>query len=201
MVDTFDLVDGPVKRGVLLAEDAGAVEVGEACGVLILGTGVDHQSIDGFMIGGGEVDGFLAGLCVGHTGDNGIDLALVQRFDQTVPIHLHDHQLETELIGDDAGDLYVVALCIGAGHILNGDIGLTGFGFLPVVGGVGTFHTDTELSVEVGEGCDIFFGQGHGIVFCSGDSTKGYQHYKRKQQGKCSSQVVHFGSPSTIIFR
>ena len=160
VVDAFDLVDGPVKRGILLAEDTGAVEVGEAGCVFILGSGVYHQGIDGLMIRSGKVDGFLAGLGVGHAGDDGVDLALVQSFDQAVPVHLHDYQLQTELIGDDAGDLNVVAFGIGAGHVLNGDIGLTGFGFLPVVGGIGTFHTDAELAVEVGEGGDVFVGQG-----------------------------------------
>ena len=205
MVDAFDLVDGPVKRGVLLAEDAGAVEVGEAGGVLIRGAGVHHQGVDGLVIRRGKVDGFLAGFGVGHAGDDGVDLALVQSFNQAVPVHLHDHQLETELIGDDAGDLNVIAFGIGAGYVLDGDVGFAGFGFLPVVGGVGAFHTDAELAVEVREGSDVFVGQGYGglfgcgAVFRRGESAESDQHDEGKQQGKRSSQVVHFVSPSSQI--
>ena len=119
MVDAFDLLDDIVKRRALLAEDGRAGEVLNGGRVLIRRAGEHHHAVDRLLVRVGEVDGFAALGGVHHAGDDGVDLTLVERVDQAVPAELDDDQLLAELIGKDARDLYVVALGVSAGDVMN----------------------------------------------------------------------------------
>ena len=90
------------------------------------------------------------------TGDDGVDLALIERVDQAVPAELDDDELLAEALCDGLGDLHVVTLGIRAGDVFNGDVRVRRFAFLPVVGGVSALHADAEFVAFVRGGVLLF---------------------------------------------
>ena len=110
-----------------------------------LGVGQEHQGVLGAVVGVREVDGLAALLGVGHAGDDGVDLALVQGLDQAAPGQLHNDQFVAQGVGNVLCDLHIVAFGIGAGHVLNRPVGVGGGVFLPVAGSIGALHTHAEL--------------------------------------------------------
>ena len=201
MVDAFNLVDDGVKGGVSLTEDACAGEVLNGGRVLICGAGVDHHCVDCLLVGVGEVDGLTALGGVHHAGDDAVDLACVKRGDKAVPVHLHDDQFKAECIRNDAGDLYVVALCVCAGDVFNGNIGVACFALLPVGGGVSALHTDAELTVVGSEGivCGGFgcCGGGGGCGCGAAAGAECECHNKCQKDGSNSSH--HFAVPHFFL--
>ena len=145
MVHAVHLVDDGVQLGVLLAQHAGAGEVMDGGAAHEGGVGQEHQSVLGAVVGVREVDGLAALLGVGHAGDDGVDLALVQSLDQAAPGQLHNDQFIAQRVGDVLGNLHIVAFGVGAGHVLNGPVGVGGGVFLPVAGSIGALHTHAEL--------------------------------------------------------
>ncbi len=144
MVDALDLLDAVIVEGGLLTHDRGAGEVLEAGGVLV-GRALGHKDADGVLdVGIGEVDGLTALLGIAHTGDDDVDLAVVKSIDKAVEGELHRHRLGPEGLCHTLGDLDVVAVCIGAGDVFDGDGVFALLGGLPVIGGIGCLHAYTQ---------------------------------------------------------
>ena len=195
MIHTLDLVDHVIQCGSLLAQHGGAGEVLNGGGVHIGRIRQNHHAVVGFLVRLGEVDGLTALGGIHHTGDDGVDLTLIQGVDEAVPAELDDHQLLTQLVGDDLGDLHIVALSIGARYVFNGVVGVAGFAFLPVAGGVGTLHAHPELAALrsdlafCGGGllC-VLLGRGTVRRGAAGDKS---QQAQGSQQGCGQSSEVH----------
>ena len=161
-----------------------------------LGVGQEHQGVLGAMVGIGEVDGLAALLGVGHAGDDGVDLSLVQGLDQAAPGQLHNDQFAAQGVGNVLCDLHIVAFGIGAGHVLNRPVGVGGGVFLPVAGSIGALHTHAELLDFSGGrfGCGGFrcgsLGGGGGAAAAAGGKSK--DHEGCKQHTDNSSGHFHF---------
>ena len=145
MHNARNLVDDGVEHGVLLAEYRGTAKVAELGGVLVGGTLFYEQAKVANKVRVGEADRLLALGRGAHTGDDEVDLAVVERIDEAREALLDGNGLATEGLADDLGDLHVVAIGIGALHVVDGDSVLTGFGNLPVVRGVGRLHANADL--------------------------------------------------------
>ena len=93
----------------------------------------------------GKADGLLALGRGAHAGDDEVNLAVVERVDKAREALLDGNGLAAESLADDLGDLHVVAIGIGALHVVDGDRELAGLGNLPVIRGVGRLHADADL--------------------------------------------------------
>ena len=93
----------------------------------------------------GKADGLLALGRGAHAGNDEVDLAVVERIDKAREALLDGDGLAAEGLADDLGDLHVVAVGIGALHVIDGDGELAGLGNLPVVRGVGGLHANADL--------------------------------------------------------
>ena len=140
-----DLVDDGVKHGVLLAEYRGTAKVAELGSVLVGGSLFYEQAKVANEVRVGKADRLLTLGRGAHAGNDEVDLAVVERIDKAREALLDGNGLATEGLADDLGDLHVVAIGIGAPHVVDGDGVLTGFGNLPVVRGVGRLHADANL--------------------------------------------------------
>ena len=195
MVYAVHLINDGVQLGVLLAQHAGAGKVMDGGAAHELGVGQEHQGVLGAVVGGGEVDGLAALLGVGHAGDDGVDLALIQSLDQAAPGQLHNDQFTAKGIGNVLCDLHIIAFGIGAGHVLNRPVGVGGGVFLPVAGSIGALHTHAEL-LDFGGGrfgCRGFrsgsLGGGGGAAAAG---SQGKDHEGCKQHTDNSSGHFHF---------
>ena len=160
------------------------------------GVGQEHQGVLGAVVGVREVDGLAALLGVGHAGNDGVDLPLVQGLDQAAPGQLHNDQFIAQGVGNVLGNLHIVAFGVGAGHVLNGPVGVGGGVFLPVAGSVGTLHTHAELLDFGGGGLGSgrfrsgSLGGGGGVAAAAGGKSK--DHEGCKQHADNSSGHFHF---------
>ena len=145
MDDARNLVDDGIEHGVLLAEHRGTAEVAELGGVLVGRTLFYEQAKVADKVRLGKADGLLALGRGAHAGDDEVDLAVVERIDKPREALLDGNGLATESFADDLGDLHVVAVGIGALHVIDGDGELAGLGNLPVVRGVGRLHANADL--------------------------------------------------------
>ena len=143
--DARDLVDDGVEHGVLLAQHRSTAKVAKLGGVLVGRALFYEQAKVANEVRVGKADGLLALGRGAHTGDDEVDLAVVERIDKAREALLDGNGLATEGLADDLGDLHVVAVGIGALHVVDGDGVLTGFGNLPVVRGVGRLHANADL--------------------------------------------------------
>lgn len=157
------------SRGVLLAQNHGAGEVGEAGGVGPLGVGLNHEAELVHDVGLGEVDGLTALVGGGHAGDDEVDGALLHGVDQAVPGELHAHGLLAQGLAHDLGDLDVVAVGEGAVDALdrNGELRL--LVGLPVVGGVGRLHAHADDVLVAASGSSVGAGGGVGATAAAGE--------------------------------
>ena len=140
-----DLVDDGVEHGVLLAEYRGTAKVTKLGGVLVGRALFYEQAKVANEVRVGKADRLLALGRGAHAGDDEVDLAVVERIDKAREALLDGNGLATEGLADNLGDLHVVAIGIGALHVVDGDGVLAGFGDLPVVRGVGRLHADADL--------------------------------------------------------
>ena len=145
MDNARDLVDDGIEHGVLLAEDRCAAKVAELGRILIGRALFYEQAKVTDKVRVGKADGLLALGRGAHTGDDEVDLAVVERVDKAREALFDGNGLATEGLADDLGDLHVVTIGIGALHVVDGDGVLAGFGDLPVVRGVGRLHADADL--------------------------------------------------------
>ena len=140
-----NLVDDGIEHGVLLAEHRGTAEVAELGGVLVGRALFYEQAKVANEVRVGKADGLLALGRGAHAGDDEVNLAVVERVDKAREALLDGNGLTAKGLADDLGDLHVVAVGIGALHVIDGDRELAGLGNLPVVRGVGRLHANADL--------------------------------------------------------
>ena len=145
MHNARDLVDDGVEHGVLLAEYRGTAKVTKLGGVLVGRALFYEQAKVANEVRVGKADRLLALGRGAHAGDDEVDLAVVERIDKARKALLDGNGLATEGLADNLGDLHVVAIGIGALHVVDGDSELAGLGDLPVVRSVGRLHADADL--------------------------------------------------------
>ena len=145
MHNVRDLVDDGIEHGVLLAEHRSTAEVAELGRVLVGRALFYEQAKVSNKVRIGKADRLLALGRGAHAGDDEVDLAVVERIDKTREALLDGNGLAAEGLADDLGDLHVVAVGIGALHVVDGDGELAGLGNLPVVRGVGRLHANADL--------------------------------------------------------
>ena len=128
-----------------MAEDRSAAKVAELGRILVGRALFYEQAKVTDKVRVGKADGLLTLGRGAHAGDDEVDLAVVERVDETREALLDGDGLAAEGLADDLGNLHVVAIGVGSLHVVDGDGVLTGFGNLPVVRGVGRLHADTDL--------------------------------------------------------
>ena len=115
MGDIGNLVDHGIVHGCRLTENRRTRDVGERRGVdvrrVLRG---DHDDIV-VDVGVGEVRGLGAFRIDRHTSADDVNLAAVERVDETREIKLHGNGIEIELLGDELGNLNVIAIGVSTG--------------------------------------------------------------------------------------
>ena len=138
---------GVIPDGGDLRGAGAAGEIGQALGIGVGAVGLGQADDGGVEVGAREVD--LLGALGGHglTCDDRIKIAGLHTGDERVPVGLSELELPAVGLADLLGDHDIVAVCVGAGDIRDGDgaIGVVALG--PVIGGIGTFHGDCEDAV------------------------------------------------------
>ena len=163
-------------EGVELAGDAGAAQIlqagGGGVGAILLH---DHDQLVG-AVGVAEIQGGLALLGGAHAGDDGVERAAHHAHGQAVPFGFDDDQFLAQSLGDELGNLHVVAVGVSAAA-LDGHGELAGFGLRPVIGRIVALHAHAEGAFRHGRG--------------AGQQHKGRQNDRKNLfHDACSSLLV-----------
>ena len=149
MVDTWNLVNHRVQTGTPLAQNRSAAEFFQrrcpGIGRILI-----HQN--GVLCFGNSVCiGKICGLTmfrgIQHTGNNHVNLSIIQRLHQPVKRNLYKHRLLAHSFRHPLRNLHIVTIAIETVMIFNRRIVLGGAVLFPVVGHIGKLAANAHCII------------------------------------------------------